>query len=94
MAIVYLIYQNGEACVSCPITCTEGLVALLEYYADTPGLKKILTHCKEGINGEFAIGSQFLSGIQGGSEKVALFIVPAWLEGNKDKERSACFCRI
>lgn len=125
---MYLIYQNGEACVSCPLTCTEGMVALLEYYADTPELKQILTHCKNGIDGDIAIGSQFLSEIQGGSdvpanlveaveengtwrifgdkffcsathadyavvtakprgsEKVALFVVPAWLEGNKEKE--------
>ncbi|NOX32510.1 MAG: acyl-CoA dehydrogenase [Deltaproteobacteria bacterium] len=125
---MYLIYQNGEACISCPVTCTEGLVALLEYYADTPELKKILTHCKEGINKDIAIGSQFLSEIQGGSDipanlveavekdgtwrlygdkffcsathadyavvtakpkgskKVAIFVVPAWLEGNKEKE--------
>ncbi|MCX7635605.1 MAG: acyl-CoA dehydrogenase, partial [Syntrophales bacterium] len=27
---MYIIYQNGEACIACPITCTEGLVALLE----------------------------------------------------------------
>lgn len=125
---LYLIYQNGEACVSCPLTCTEGLVALLEQYADTPELKQILLHCKEGIDGDFGIGSQFLSEIQGGSdvpanlveavqedgtwslygdkffcsathadyavvtakprgsEQVALFIVPAWLPGNKEKE--------
>lgn len=125
---LYLIYQNGEACVSCPLTCTEGLVALLEYYGNTPELKQILTHCKEGIDGDVAIGSQFLSEIQGGSdvpanvveaveedntwrlfgdkffcsathadyavvtarprgsEKVGLFIVPAWLGDNKEKE--------
>ena len=125
---MYLIYQNGEACIACPVTCTEGLVALLECYADTPELKQILTHCKEGINGNMAIGSQYLSEIQGGSdvpanlveaveengvwrlfgdkffcsathadyavvtakprgsEKVALFVVPAWLDGNKERE--------
>jgi alkylation response protein AidB-like acyl-CoA dehydrogenase len=130
---MYLIYQNGEACIACPVTCTEGLVALLEYYADTPELKRILTHCKEGVNGNMAIGSQYLSEIQGGSdvpanlveaveedgiwrlfgdkffcsathadyavvtakprgsEKVALFVVPSWLEGNKEKEiRNGC----
>ncbi len=65
---MYLIYQNGEACVACPITCTEGLVMLLEKYADTPETRRILTHCKEGINGEFAIGAQYLSEIQGGSD--------------------------
>ncbi|MBI9075331.1 MAG: acyl-CoA dehydrogenase family protein [Desulfatibacillum sp.] len=126
---MYLIYENSEACISCPIVCTEGLVRLLDKFADTPELKRILTHCKDGIDGDVAIGSQFLSEIQGGSdvpanlveavkedgiwrlygakffcsathadyavvtakphgsEKVALFIVPAWLPGDKEKER-------
>ncbi len=125
---MYLIYQNGEACIGCPVTCTEGLVKLLEKYADTPETKQILKHCKEGINGDFAIGAQYLSEIQGGSdvpsnvleaapengawrlygtkffcsathadyavvtakpagsEKVALFVMPSWLPGNKEKE--------
>ena len=65
---MFLIYQNGEACVACPITCTEGLVMLLEKYADTPETKDILRHCKEGIDGDFAIGAQYLSEIQGGSD--------------------------
>jgi alkylation response protein AidB-like acyl-CoA dehydrogenase len=128
LAKMYLIYQNGESCIACPITCTEGLVALLEKYADTPETKRILRHCKEGADGDFAIGAQYLSEIQGGSdvpsnvleavqeggqwrlygtkffcsathadyavvtakpagsEDVALFVVPSWLEGNKEKE--------
>ncbi len=65
---MYLIYQNGEACISCPVTCTEGLVALLEKYADTPQLKEILQRCKNGIDGEYAIGAQYLTEIQGGSD--------------------------
>ncbi len=125
---MYLIYENGEACIACPLTCTEGLVALLEKYADTPELLHILRHCKEGIDGDFGIGAQYLSEIHGGSdvpanlleavhegdtwrlygtkffcsathadyavvtakpkgsEKVALFVVPSWLPGNKEKE--------
>lgn len=125
---MYLIYQNGEACIACPLTCTEGLVALLEKYADRPELKHILEHCTEGIDGEYAIGAQYLSEIQGGSdvpanlleavqeqdswrlygkkffcsathadyavvtgkpagsEEIAIFVVPAWLPGNKEKE--------
>lgn len=128
LAKMYLIYQNGEACIACPITCTEGLVALLEKYADTPETQRILMHCKEGLGGDFAIGAQYLSEIQGGSdvpanvleavqesggwrlygtkffcsathadyavvtakptgsEDVALFVVPSWLPGNKEKE--------
>jgi alkylation response protein AidB-like acyl-CoA dehydrogenase len=125
---MFLIYQNGEACIACPVTCTEGLVALLERYAETSELRRILQHCKEGIDGDFAIGAQYLSEIQGGSdvpanlleavkegdiwrlygtkffcsathadyavvtakpadsEKVAIFIVPSWLPGDKEKE--------
>lgn len=125
---MYLIYQNGEASVACPITCTEGMVAVIERFADTPELKKILEHCQDGIEGDFAIGAQYISEIQGGSdipanlleavqedgewrlygakffcsathadysmitakpqgsEKVALFVVPSWLPGNKEKE--------
>ncbi|MGP8154562.1 MAG: acyl-CoA dehydrogenase family protein [Smithella sp.] len=125
---MFLIYQNGEACMACPITCTEGLVMLLEKYADTPETKEILRHCKDGIDNDIAIGAQYLSEIQGGSdvpsnvleavkengtwklygtkffcsathadyavvtakpvgsEKVALFVVPSWLPGNKEKE--------
>jgi alkylation response protein AidB-like acyl-CoA dehydrogenase len=125
---MYVIYQNGEACIGCPVTCTEGLVELLNKYADTPETREILRHCKEGIAGDFAIGAQYLSEIQGGSdvpsnvleaanengvwklygtkffcsathadyavvtakpvgsEKVALFVVPSWLPGNKEKE--------
>jgi len=125
---MFLIYQNSEACITCPVACTEGLVAMLERYADTPELKQILQHCKEGVDGDFGIGAQFLSEIQGGSdvpanvleaveedgtwrlygtkffcsaahadyalvtakpagsEKVALFVVPSWLPGNKERE--------
>jgi alkylation response protein AidB-like acyl-CoA dehydrogenase len=126
---MYLIYQNGEACIACPVTCTEGLVAVLERFADTPEIRKIVTHCKEGVDGRFAIGAQYLSEIQGGSdvganllearrengqwrlygkkffcsathadyavvtakptgsEKVGLFVMPSWLEGDKARER-------
>ena len=125
---MFVIYQNGEACVACPITCTEGLVMLLEQFADRPETREILQHCKEGRDGEYAIGAQYLSEIQGGSdvpanvleavqeggvwrlygtkffcsathaeyavvtakpagsEKVALFVVPSWLPGDREKE--------
>ncbi len=65
---MFLIYQLGEACISCPLVCTEGLIALLERFADTSTLKHILVHCKEGIEGDFGIGAQYLSEIHGGSD--------------------------
>lgn len=125
---MFLLYQNGEACIACPLTCTEGMVAILEAFAGTPETQQILRHCRDGIDGHYAIGAQYLSEIQGGSdvpsnlleavregdtwklygtkffcsathadyalvtakpegsEKVALFVVPSWLPGNKEKE--------
>lgn len=65
-----LIHQIGEAGVACPFTCTYGLIALLEEFPDEryPELAEILQHTKDGIDGEFAIGAQFMSEIQGGSD--------------------------
>lgn len=65
---MFVIYQNGEACVACPLVCTEGLVALLEAFVDTPETQEILAHCRDGIAGDFGIGAQYLSEIQGGSD--------------------------
>ncbi|MEM7138910.1 MAG: acyl-CoA dehydrogenase family protein [Myxococcota bacterium] len=64
----FLMAQIGEAGVGCAHCCTSGLVLILEKLADTPELKEILEHLKEGKDGEFAIGAQFLSEIQGGSD--------------------------
>jgi len=65
---MFLIYQNGESCIACPVTCTEGLVAVLDALGDSPETRRILAHCKEGENGYFAVGAQYLSEIQGGSD--------------------------
>ncbi|WP_226536709.1 acyl-CoA dehydrogenase family protein [Fictibacillus halophilus] len=65
-----LIHQLGEAGVACPVTCTIGLIALLEEYPNQehPELQEILQHTKEGLDGDFAIGAQFMSEMQGGSD--------------------------
>ncbi len=65
-----LTHQIGEGGVTCPLTCTHGLIALLEEFPnpEIPELQDILQHTKEGTNGEFAIGAQFMSEIQGGSD--------------------------
>jgi alkylation response protein AidB-like acyl-CoA dehydrogenase len=70
MAKRYLLHQLGEFGVMCPIACTEGLVALINHFPEdhTPEVKAILEHCTEGENGEFGIGAQFVSEIQGGSD--------------------------
>lgn len=65
----YLLHGNGEAGVTCPIACTDGLIALIEeFYEEVPNeVKEIHRHAKEGLDGDFAIGAQFMSEIQGGS---------------------------
>ena len=142
---LFLLYQNGEAGVMCPIACTHGMVKLMEQYENElhPEAKKILDSVRDGIggfiDGEYGIGAQFVSEIQGGSDvpsnlaeavfeeeegpdgvsncwriygqkffcsamqadygivtakpkgtpssiKVAAFVVPSWLPGNKDRE--------
>ncbi len=65
---ISILSQNSEAGVMCPLACTWGMVALLEAYADSPETKRILQEVKEGVNGEFALGAQFVSEIQGGSD--------------------------
>jgi alkylation response protein AidB-like acyl-CoA dehydrogenase len=89
---MFLIYQNGEACVACPLVCTEGLVALLERFADSPATLRILDHCRNGVDGRFAVGAQYLSEIQGGSDVPAnrLEAVPG--EGDWRLYGSKFFC--
>jgi len=71
---MFLLYQNSEAGVMCPIACTHGMVWLMQQYEDTlgPEALKVLEHVRnssgEYSNGEYGRGSQFVSEIQGGSD--------------------------
>ncbi|MFX1574572.1 MAG: acyl-CoA dehydrogenase family protein [Promethearchaeota archaeon] len=140
-AKMFLLYQNGEAGVMCPIACTHGMVWLMQKYEDSldEEAKRILNSVRDGINGDYKLGAQFVTEIQGGSDvpsnlveavfekekghdgysnvwrlygqkffcsamqadyavvtakpkgvesstKVAAFVVPSWLSGNKEKE--------
>ena len=89
---IYLLTQNSEAGVGCPVACTWGLVALLERFADTPETSHILAHVKEGINGEFAIGAQFVSEIQGGSDVPANLVEAVEESGNWRLYGNKFFC--
>jgi alkylation response protein AidB-like acyl-CoA dehydrogenase len=84
MAKRYLLHQLGEFGVMCPITCTEGLVALIKQFPkdQDPDIKAILEHCTEGMNNEFGIGAQFVSEIQGGSD-IPSNLLEAVPEGNR-----------
>lgn len=66
----YLLHQLGEYGVMCPVACTEGLVALIERFKDDvrPEVRLMHEHCTEGIDGDFGIGAQFMTEIQGGSD--------------------------
>jgi alkylation response protein AidB-like acyl-CoA dehydrogenase len=138
---MFLLYENGESGVMCPIACTHGAVEIMQKYEDilSPEAKKILKSIRDSDNGEYGLGSQFVSEIQGGSDvpanlveavfekeegedgisnvwrlygqkffcsatqadyavvtakpknspsstRVAAFVVPSWLPGNKEKE--------
>lgn len=138
---MFLLYENGEAGVMCPVACSHGAVELMQKYEDSlsPEAKKILKGIRDGIKGEYARGAQFVSEIQGGSDvpnnlveavfereegldgisncwrlygqkffcsathadyaivtakprgvesstKIASFVVPSWLPGNKERE--------
>ncbi|MCB2184962.1 MAG: acyl-CoA dehydrogenase family protein [Deltaproteobacteria bacterium] len=89
---MFLIYQNGESCVACPLTCTEGMVAVLEPLADSPEVRGVLEHCKEGQDGEHAIGAQYLSEIQGGSDVPANLLEAVQEDGVWRLYGSKFFC--
>ncbi|WP_369436419.1 acyl-CoA dehydrogenase family protein [Lysinibacillus fusiformis] len=65
----YFLHGNGEAGITCPLACTDGLVALMEHFLDEApaDIQNIYQHVTEGIDGDFAIGAQYMSEIQGGS---------------------------
>lgn len=65
----FIFHHNGEAGMMCPVACTDGLVDILRAFEHelTDELKEILQHVTEGINGDFGIGAQFMTEIQGGS---------------------------
>jgi alkylation response protein AidB-like acyl-CoA dehydrogenase len=63
-------HQNGEAGVICPMICTEGFINMLESHGKDSGpeVQAMLTHCKEGVDGDFGIAAQYLTEAQGGSD--------------------------
>jgi len=65
-----ILHELGEVGVLCPIACTEGLIALIEAFPENrhPEVERIFAHCKEGIVGEYGVGAQFITEIQGGSD--------------------------
>ncbi|MFW9952888.1 MAG: acyl-CoA dehydrogenase family protein [Candidatus Thorarchaeota archaeon] len=71
---MFLLYENGESGVMCPVACTHGLYELLRKYESSlsPEALSILNSVRYGkgynSNGEYGRGAQFVSEIQGGSD--------------------------
>ncbi|MGC5328815.1 acyl-CoA dehydrogenase family protein [Brevibacillus sp. SYSU BS000544] len=80
----YFLHGNGETGITCPLACTDGLVTLIEQFLEEVPheVKTFYQHVKEGVNGEFGIGAQYMSEIQGGSN-IAANVLTAKEEGGQ-----------
>ena len=89
-----LLYQLGEIGVMCPVTCTHGMVSLMEQYKKelAPEAGEILTHLREGNRqGNYGIGAQFISEIQGGSDVPANLCEAVYEESEGSDGISNCW---
>ncbi len=79
----YFLHGNGEAGITCPLACTDGLVSLIEHFMDDASaeIQNIYQHVTAGIGGDFGIGAQYMSEIQGGSN-IPANILTAQPEGD------------
>jgi len=90
---MFLLYQNGEAGVMCPVACTHGLVWLMQKYEkelSTEALE-ILNHVRNGKDGDYGRGSQFVSEIQGGSDVPANLVEAVYEKEEKEDNISNCW---
>jgi alkylation response protein AidB-like acyl-CoA dehydrogenase len=76
-AKVFLLAENGEFGVMCPVACTEGMIALMSRFEASlaPEAQALLSWARDGVDGavgvdrrRYAVGAQFLTEIQGGSD--------------------------
>lgn len=76
-AKIFLLAENGEFGVMCPVACTEGMIALMGRYESSlaPEARSLLSWARdgadrvEGLAGRrYAVCAQFLTEIQGGSD--------------------------
>ncbi|MFW9938477.1 MAG: hypothetical protein ACFFD5_12570, partial [Candidatus Thorarchaeota archaeon] len=90
---MFLLYQNGEAGVMCPVACTHGLVWLMQKYEKelSPEALEILNHVRNGIDGDYGRGSQFVSEIQGGSDVPANLVEAVYEKEEKEDSISDCW---
>lgn len=90
---MFLLYQNGEAGVMCPVACTHGLVWLMQKYEKSLSdeAREILERVRDGKNGLYEIGAQFVSEIQGGSDVPANLVEAVFEKSEGDDGYSNCW---
>ncbi|HMF31936.1 MAG TPA: acyl-CoA dehydrogenase family protein [Candidatus Lokiarchaeia archaeon] len=90
---MFLLYENSEFGVMCPIACTHGMVELMQRYEGEldPEAKNVLAHVRDGFNGEYGVGAQFVSEIQGGSDVPANLCEAVFEEAEGADRASNCW---
>ncbi|MFX1389335.1 MAG: acyl-CoA dehydrogenase family protein [Promethearchaeota archaeon] len=90
---IFLLYENGEAGVMCPIACTHGAVELMKKYENQLSLDalNIFKHIRDGKQGEYGKGAQFVSEIQGGSDVPANLVEAVFEEEEGSDGVSNCW---
>lgn len=97
---MFLLYENSEMGVMCPVACTHGMVALMQEFeagphALGPEAREILAAVRDGIETprgrEYAVGAQFLSEIQGGSDVPANLVEAVYEEGPGEDGVANCW---
>lgn len=92
-AKMFLLYENGEAGVMCPVACTHGLVWLMQKYEEELSSEalEILRSVRDGKEGEYTRGAQFVSEIQGGSDVPANLVEAVFEESERPDGISNCW---
>ena len=90
---IFLLYENGEAGAMCPVACTHGLVWLMQKYEEqlSPEAREILAYIRDGKDGEYNRGAQFVSEIQGGSDVPANLVEANFEESEGPDGISNCW---
>ncbi len=90
---LFLLYQNSEAGVMCPIACTHGMVWLMQQFEDKldPLSRTILEEVRDGKGGTYKVGAQFVTEIQGGSDVPSNLVEAVFEEKEKEDGYSHCW---
>jgi len=67
-AVVYLLNQNGEACVTCSTACTDGLARCLRALGEDPRSRQVVAQLECATPERWVHGAQFVTEVQGGSD--------------------------